>query len=550
MLDRVIIQFLKKYAVKHRLILFQALFLSIIQSLLLIPSLYFIKEIFDNSIPQNDISQLLINSAMILTITIVQSIIGFTQKNVFLMVVKKSITLLQKDVLQNLIWANNTFYNKTKDAKIINSVVSDVDKVDRMIDGFLAVVIPQVTLFILGLAIMIVYNPIIGMSTFILGVIAVSIQIRFKKSIKKFIQAYRKAIDDLTTYTGFLSKKQILTKLRNFEASEFKSAIAISDEVIGSGTAAAKKGLQKQTIDELIINISAIVLIVIGSIQILSDAASYGNIFGLYFLIVFLRRTAHAIQSQWTANQEGKVSLGRINELLSTTELEQDLSDKKSIDFDGSIKAEKVSFSYGTNEVLQEANFEIAKGEVVTISGMNGSGKSSLVKLLLGLYKPDTGNLFASKVNYQDLNVNNLRTQIGYVPQNQVLIDGTIASNLCYGIEADSLKAIQELDLYQELINGFDAGLDTRVSMNGTNLSNGQIQRISILRALCSDPKLLILDEPTNHLDAASIKILISAIQKELNISLIVISHHSLFNEVSDKSYSLIDGRIVLKETN
>lgn len=551
MSDHIIFRFLRKYIGRHKLIIFYALIISIAQSLLLIPSLYYIKQIFDYSLPEKNIENLIFNSAVIILITVLQSLMGYVHKNLFLRIVKNSIGKLQRDVLTHLMWSDSRFIEEADHAKMINSAVSDVDRVDRMTDGLLSVVIPQLTLFILGLSIMIVYNPIIGLATLLLGFIGYLAQRMARNAVLRLVTSYRNATDHFTRYVSFLPKKLLLTKLRNYEESELETAIEISSEVIKSGTLTAKRGLIKQTADELIINISATLLIVLGSFQILSNSASYGNIFGLYFLIVFIRRTANSVQSQWIIIQEGKVSLDRIFNLFSLIPPPtEQVESPDNFLFDGNIRGENLTFNYGKEIVLDDVNFEIKKGEVVAISGLNGSGKSSLVKLILGLYKPISGNLYANNTKYNDLNLNALRTQIGYVPQNQVLIAGTIESNLTYGLSSkqkeDSLL-IQESRLFKKLLEGFKEGLKTKVRMDGRNLSNGQIQKISIIRSLYAKPSILILDEPTNHLDAESISTLISEIQTEMHISILVISHHKLFSEISDKCYELKEGQLELK---
>ncbi|WP_436516311.1 ABC transporter ATP-binding protein [Ekhidna sp. To15] len=545
MMDSLIYKYLTKYVIKNKFILVYAFAISIAQSLLLIPTLYYIKKIFDNSIPNKNMDDLIFNSIMIFVLTVLQSLMGYGYKNLFLKVVKKSTSILQKDVLKHLIYSDKRFYDTADHAKMINSTVSDVDKVDRMTDGILSVAIPQFTLFALGIIIMIVYNPIIGLACLLLGGIGFMIQKSARKSIISFIKNYRDSIDNLTNYVTFLPKKFILIKLRNYEAKEHAYAGEASDTAIDSGKNAAKKGLEKQTLQDLIINISAIFLIVLGSFQILIDTASYGNIFGLYFLIVFIRRSAYNIQSQWISIQEGKVSIRRIFELLSSPLPTSNNQANTDFVFDGSLSAKNIVFGYGKQKVLNGVSFNILKGEVVTISGANGSGKSSLVNIILGLYPPESGQLLVNGVNYTDLDIGKLREYIGYVPQNQILVNGTIKSNLTYGLAQSNTAyqaKLETSELFKHLMMGFKDGLNTEVGLDGKNLSNGQIQRISILRALYSEPSLLILDEPTNHLDAESISTLIKEIKQGLQLTILVISHHKLFNDISDKIFELENG--------
>jgi ATP-binding cassette subfamily B protein len=539
-------RFLKLYTRHSRPVIFQAIVSAIIQSLLLLPSVFLIKKIFDTNIPNGDINGLILNSALIVALTVTQSFLMIAHRNIFLGIVKGSVKILQQDILKGLVKAERKFYDDADLASIINSSMTDVEQVDKMMDSILSVVIPQVTLFFIGVFIMMVYNPIIGITTLLLGVAGVIVQRKMRGTIYEDIRRYNEARDALTSYVNFLPDKQILTKMRNAEEVESALALGKSDNLIHQGTRTAKKGWTIRVTDELVVNISATLLIVLGSVQILTGTASYGNIFGLYFLIMFIKRTVTSVQSNRSILVDGVISLERIFELLDKLQKPRPhLVNTQHVRFQGNITASNVSFGYNGSVILTDVNFEIRRGEVVCLTGVNGSGKSSLINLLLGFYHPNSGVIMAEDRQYPEIDLGELRKKIGYVPQNQILINGTIRTNLTYGLKESVDILSQKLNpkLYRELMTGFPAGLDTPIGQGGRNLSNGQVQRISILRALISEPALLILDEPTNHLDSQSIITLIDEIRL-LGISVVIISHHVVFKEIADRTYRLTDGKL------
>jgi len=536
----------KNYVSRHKPVLIYCLFFSVFQSLLLLPSVYFIKLIFDKDIPNKDMHSLLIHSALIVGVTVLQSLATQVTRASILKVVKSAVQTLQRDLLKGLIEAERKFHDTTNAATLSNKVVGDVEQVDIMMHDLFTIIIPQSILLAVGTLAMVIYNPLIGVSAAAMGLLGLLIRNRFRKKIFVSIRKNNEAKDNLSAYVSFIPPKQVLIKMKDAEKIETLEAYHYSDHVIREGTQTAKQGWQIRITDELTINLAATVLIVLGSLQILWGYSSYGNIFGLYFLIVFVRRTVTLLQTSWSNIQSGNISLERIMELRHQINSSPDNKKKISIDFQGNLLFCNVSFGYDKNVLLRKVDFEIQAGEVVCITGSNGAGKSSLLGLLLGFYKPDGGEIFADKKDYNELHLGHLRSQIGYVPQKQIILTGTIETNLTYGLDdscqAMAIAQLKKSPLFNHLMDGFTDGLETKIKENGINLSNGQIQRLSLLRALVGSPGLLVLDEPTNHLDSQALIALVGEIKNQIQIGILIISHHTVFQEIADRTYQLENG--------
>jgi ABC-type bacteriocin/lantibiotic exporter with double-glycine peptidase domain len=172
--------------------------------------------------------------------------------------------------------------------------------------------------------------------------------------------------------------------------------------------------------------------------------------------------------------------------------------------FSGDIELCSVSFRYKSKDVFRGLSIKLNSGSFTAIMGPNGGGKTTIARLILGLYRPDEGVLRADGISYEKLDIERLRQSMAFAPQDPVLFTGTIWDNVSYGIpeeDAVHVKRACEIALVDDFVRYLPGGYNTEVGEDGGSLSGGQRQRIAIARALARCPRLLILDEPTNHLD-------------------------------------------------
>ena len=216
------------------------------------------------------------------------------------------------------------------------------------------------------------------------------------------------------------------------------------------------------------------------------------------------------------------------------------------IEFKDKIELTNIDFSYQEKKVLSGINLTISKDEKIAFIGESGSGKSTLVDLIIGLYRFNQGEMKIDGVLVDKSNLQNWRSQIGYIPQQVYLFDGTIAQNVCFGRDLD--KSLLEVVLKQANILAFlqtKQGVDTLVGEGGIQLSGGQKQRIAIARALYGQPEILVLDEATSALDEETEKKIMHEIYKiSQNKTLIIIAHRLSTIKGCDKVYQLESGKL------
>ena len=230
------------------------------------------------------------------------------------------------------------------------------------------------------------------------------------------------------------------------------------------------------------------------------------------------------------------------DEASETTLLDEQLNCFKS------INVENVCFSYGKVEVLKNVSLTVQKGELVALCGSSGAGKSTLTKLLLAVMKPDSGTVFLSLDSGEKVNFSSgTRKLFSYVPQGNMILSGTIRDNITFADEnPDEEKVLRaaELALLKDVIDKTPKGLDTVLGEKGHGLSEGQVQRIAIARALYYDAPVLLLDEATSAVDIYTEEKLLFNIKQMTDKTCIIISHRKEVMEACDKTYFLQNGTL------
>ena len=220
----------------------------------------------------------------------------------------------------------------------------------------------------------------------------------------------------------------------------------------------------------------------------------------------------------------------------------------------GELHAEGLYFAFGPGKpLLGNVNFKIAAGEVIGVIGASGSGKTSLIRMLLGIAKPMQGRVLLDGHDINEFRRESIGPQLGYLPQNIDLYPGTVAANICRMESAEGrsealLTAAGAVGL-EQVIAGFRDGYDTKVVAQGRNLSGGQRQLVGLARAFFGSPRIVVLDEPDASLDQpseANLLRLIDRVRQERSITLIIISHRPQIIDRMDRLLLVKDGTVAI----
>ncbi len=281
-------------------------------------------------------------------------------------------------------------------------------------------------------------------------------------------------------------------------------------------------------------------VLVWGAAQIATNAITYGTLIYFLQLISILRSPLQNISGIIPKYYSMTASAERLIE-LEKLQSEQETNDKSIINFE-KITAQNLTFAYTNEIILRNNNFEINKGSITAITGRSGSGKSTLFKLLLGLFPSTGGNLYFDNSVVID---ETTRHMFAYVPQGNMIISGTIRDNISLCDESvgddEIIQAAKTAAIY-DFITTLPDGLDTVISERGQGLSEGQIQRIAIARALLFDAPIILLDEATSALDETTETILLNNLKTLTDKTILFITHRNTSLEVCDKTLNLSGG--------
>ena len=216
----------------------------------------------------------------------------------------------------------------------------------------------------------------------------------------------------------------------------------------------------------------------------------------------------------------------------------------------GNIKLENIYFGYNNKLLFNDLNIEFENNKKVAIIGKSGSGKSTIIKLIMGFYKINEGNILVDGQNINDYNIGSIRKNISYINQNTKLFNLSVYDNILYGNEHKDKKYVDNIIKSMNIENiykNLEKGLETNVGVDGDKLSGGQKQITFLIRELIGDKKIFILDEPTSALDDINKQLILDLIKKIKVKTVIIITHDMDFTKYVDTTYLISDGVITRK---
>ncbi len=441
--------------------------------------------------------------------TLVQAVTSFALTQILGIAAQRAITEMRKRVQTKIERLPVSYFDSTQSGQLISRIMNDAEGIRNLVGTGLVQLAGSLVTALISIGVLFYINWRLTLVTIIvLAAFGIVLAYAFKKLRPIFRE--RNVIN--AEVTGRLTESLGGIRIVKAYTAEKREELifARGSHRLLRNVAKSMTGVSAVTaFSSLIIGAISVVMILVGGNAVIAETMTIGDLFMYIFFTGLMAFPIIELSSIGTQITDAFAGLDRIREILSkTTEDDEDANRAALPNIAGSITFKDVHFEYEENApVLNGVSFEAAAGTTTALVGSSGSGKSTILSLVLNFIQPNKGRILVDGVDLQEIKLRDYRRNLGVVLQENFLFDGTILDNVKFANPQASFDAVKEacrVAYCDEFIARFEKGYDTIVGERGVKLSGGQKQRISIARALLADPKILILDEATSSLDSES----------------------------------------------
>jgi ABC-type multidrug transport system fused ATPase/permease subunit len=525
--------------------LFVTVLLCAMQFVFVLPTIYLVRHVFDVVIPRGDLRGVFWDGITIAVCQTLYTLFVLWVCSVTLRTTKVAVARIRLDLLSRLYVLSRTFYSDGDRGGLHTVIVQDTERVDVMSNAIVSRVLPSLLAAIALSGVLLWLNWKMFLVTMLVAPLLAGVNRILGRKLKAASRTFRRTFETFSKGVLFVTESIDLTRSQTAEKFELERQWKqIEDLRLNSGRFAWLDTAYSQVQGNLAMAAGVLVLMA-GGVAVAHGSMTTGALLSFFVTLRILSQYGASVIEIAPTIVLGNQSLLALHQLLTTAAVEPYQGAAK-IDFQGEIKLEDVSFRYGKPAVLNGVNLVIQPRRTVALIGPNGCGKSTILHLILGFYRPNTGALYCDGRPYDEVDLSSVRKAIGFVAQNPTLFSGSIRENISYGMPEATLEQIRQaasLALADEFIIKLPDGYDTTIGDDGVRLSGGQRQRIAIARALLRQPKLLVLDEPTNHLDIKAVTRLMENLRPlESKLALLLVSHDREVVRHADDVFEIDNG--------
>ena len=440
---------------------------------------------------------------------------------------------LRSSLVRKLQQLSITYHNEMQSGRLQSKIMRDVEQIETLSSQIFITVLSILLNVVVAFGVVIFKSLTVFLFFLATIPVAVCLMVTFRSKIKRYNADFRKEMEETSVKVMEMVELIPVTRAHALERQETQKM----DHQLGN---VAEKGLKLDMIQTYFSSISwvAFQLFQVICLAFTGYLAAKGRIsvgevvmYQTYFSSI-VNQVSNVITLLPTISK-GLESVDSIGDILLCHDVEDNKNKRKVKTITGNITFDHVTFQYPDAEapVLKDLSLQIKAGETVAFVGSSGAGKTTILNMVIGFIKANSGRVLIDDMDLNSLNLQSYRSHIAVVPQQSILFSGTIRENITYGMDNISeemlYKVIKAANL-EDVIAALPEGLDTMITEHGNNLSGGQRQRISIARAFIRDPRILILDEATSALDTISEKKIQDAIHNLVQDRTTLIVAHRL----------------------
>jgi len=501
--------------------------------------------------------ELLFNIGLIIGAALASAILTFMMRQTFIVVSRYIEFDLKNEVYTQYQNLSLDFYKRNRTGDLMNRISEDVSKVRMYVGPALMYGVQTLTLFVVVIYFMVKAAPTLTLYTLIPFPILSFAIYKLSVAINKRSAEIQQFLSRLSTYTqesfsgiAVIKSYGILNKFK----TDFD---VLSHESKDKNVSLAKVEAFFFPLMILLIGCSNLFVIYFGGMQYIDGKIENVGVI-VEFLLYVNMLTWPVASVGWITSmvQRAEASQARINEFLNETPNIKNNAPDSGITIKGDIEFRNVGFTYDDTNIvaLKNISFKIKQGQTLAIMGKTGSGKSTILELIGRLYDVDEGEILIDDKPIEHYNLNRLRQQLGYVPQDAFLFSSSIRDNIKFGkadaTEEDIIEAAKNAAVHGNIIE-FSKGYDTILGERGITLSGGQKQRVSIARAIIKNPEIVLFDDCLSAVDTETEEQIFNKLNKiSSNKTSVVVSHRASSSKKADHIIILDNGEILEEGTH
>ena len=545
-----LLEYLKPYSLLTLLALSFLLATTVIKSIIPLVASHFIDQYLGN-LSQFAVTVLIVYYGLYILQTLIQYIGNLLFARVSYSIVRD----IRKDAFANMEKLGMSYFDKTPSGSIVSRLTNDTETISDMFSGLLSSFISAIFIFVTTLYTMMVLDfRLTGLVLLFLPLIFILVNLYRKKSVK-IIEKTRSFLSDINSKLAESIEGIRIIQAFNQEKRLQEEFDEINEEhYVYANRSVALDALFLRPAMSLLKLLGYAVLMAYFGYRDLYIGMTAGTMYAFIQYINRLFDPLIEVTQNFSILQTSMVSAGRVFALIDQSNYEPVQADSELAIREGNIRFEHVCFSYdGVNQILDDISFSVKKGETIAFVGHTGSGKSSIINVLMRFYEFQSGRVLIDNVDIRNYSHQELRKNMGLVLQEPFLYHGTIKSNIAMyqEISDEEVKAAAEFVDADAFIQELPQGYNSPVSERGSSFSTGQRQLIAFARTVASQPKILILDEATANIDSETETLVQNSLEKmRKGRTTIAIAHRLSTIQDANCIYVLDKGRIIESGTH
>lgn len=529
-------------------VLTQVFILSFILQLFSLATPFYTQIIVDDVVVSKDNNLLVILAVGFGLLILVQTGVNFLRQLVILYLNTQIDIQMRSNLFNHLLKLPMNFFESRHLGDIISRFGSLENIKDLLTTGVVTSAIDGI--MSIGLLIMMfIYSPTLAF--IVIGVAIIYLIIRLLIYPKYEILNAEKLVASAKEDTNFMESIRAIQSIKLF-AYEIQRLVLWQKYYANSvnlGLKVEKLNMSYEAINSLLFGIENVLVIYLAATMVISGNMSIGMLIAFMAYKKQFSDSASSLIDKYIQFKMLSIHLERLGDIVLTDEENLQTSSFDADNITGEISLNNISFRYADNEdlIFKNLNLNIKAKTSIAIVGASGCGKTTLMKIVLGLLEPNDGKISIDGIDIKKIGIKNYRNFVGTVMQDDQLLSGSIRENICFfetkAKEEDILMATHLACIHDDIM-AMPMGYETLIGDMGSSLSGGQKQRILLARALYKKPKILFLDEATSNLDVP-LELQINQIIKEIKITRVIIAHRPQTIAMADEIYKLQNGEII-----